>query len=510
MTDTPIHNAPARQTLLPMIAILTCVVMAALRAFTAAETLLSPDEAYYWGWTRPLQLSYYDHPGMVAWWIWLGTHLFGGTELGVRMPGLLGALVVSALIWDSGRIVFRSESAGALAALWLNATVLFTAGGMVTTPDSPLLLFWALTLWALLHLIYEGDRRWLYVAALALGLGAISKYTIALILPGIAVTFLLFRTTRPRWLTGHTICAILLGSVCLTPLILWNVQNGGASFKKQLGHAFSADVSHPLADSLVFVGSQIGLITPLLFGLCVYSMGWALWQGWRRDRPDWFLLGATSLPVLLFFLVHTLSGRVQAHWPGPAYLGGIIVSAGPWLAVRSKGWRFTVWAAPALGLLLSIAVCIQAVTQWIPVPARLDPLKRLGGWTALAAKVELLRQGEEGAFLFTAKHEVTGTLSFYLPDHPKVFLLGGEIRPSTYSAADVAALKGKDAIFVTRDKDGDEGTIRPYFEEVVLVSRFPLVWGRQPGDRYAIYVGHVYKGGAFVIGDGWDAKRDAD
>ena len=33
------------------------------------------DEAYYWFWGQNLQLSYFDHPGMVGWLTWAGSQL---------------------------------------------------------------------------------------------------------------------------------------------------------------------------------------------------------------------------------------------------------------------------------------------------------------------------------------------------------------------------------------------------------------------------------------------------
>ena len=39
------------------------------RGFINATLELHPDEAYYWLWSKHLALSYYDHPGMVAYFI---------------------------------------------------------------------------------------------------------------------------------------------------------------------------------------------------------------------------------------------------------------------------------------------------------------------------------------------------------------------------------------------------------------------------------------------------------
>src|SRR5579862_1183818 len=93
--------------------------MGVLRLIVAAVAPLSPDESFYWLWSRPVQLSYLDHPGMVGWWIWIGVHILGDTNLGVRLPAVLAAAGTTALVWDAGRIAWGSREAGARAALWL-------------------------------------------------------------------------------------------------------------------------------------------------------------------------------------------------------------------------------------------------------------------------------------------------------------------------------------------------------------------------------------------------------
>ena len=53
-----------------------------LRLIYLGTAELIPDEAYYWNYAQHMDLSFYDHPPMVAWLIWLGTAIFGNTEFG--------------------------------------------------------------------------------------------------------------------------------------------------------------------------------------------------------------------------------------------------------------------------------------------------------------------------------------------------------------------------------------------------------------------------------------------
>lgn len=490
-------------------AAMVVIVATVLRLVVASMMPLSPDEAYYWLWTRPPQLSYFDHPGMVAWWIWTGVRLLGDTALGVRLPAIVAAAITSAIVWDTARRVFRSPEAGALAAIWLNASVLFASAGVLMTPDAPLLVFWSLALWAIARLVEEERPVLLYAAGVALGLGVLSKYTVALILPGVLASFLLFAPLRRWWRSPHLWLAALLALACTAPLIVWNAGNGWASFHKQFGHAFAATVADPLANLLTFVGSQVGLVTPLLFVFVVWAMGWALWNGWRQRRADWFLLGATSLPVLLFFVFHTLDNVVQAHWAGPAYLGGVIAAAGIWRSAKpGRALRILLVATPVLGLALTLLVYLQAATAILPLPAHLDPFRRLGGSQELASALEEARIDHPKAFLFVRKHELAGRLAFFLPDHPTIFISEGFVRPSFYTAAEVAALKGRDGLLVTQVTEGANKDLAPFFARLTVLEVVTLHWGRHAEEHYAVTLAEGYKGGLFVMGDGMPGAMD--
>ncbi|MGL1617806.1 hypothetical protein ACSTHL_23350, partial [Vibrio parahaemolyticus] len=71
----------ARRTLL--LAVLVIAAMTLLRIVYASAIELRTDEAYYWTWSKEGALSFLDHPPMIAWFIRLGTAIFGDTPLGV-------------------------------------------------------------------------------------------------------------------------------------------------------------------------------------------------------------------------------------------------------------------------------------------------------------------------------------------------------------------------------------------------------------------------------------------
>ncbi len=118
------------------------------------------------------------------------------------------------------------------------------------------------------------------------------------------------------------------------------------------------------------------------------------------------------------------------------------------------------------------------------------------------------QKSHPGTFLFAAKHELAGILSFRMPDHPTVFLIGGPMRPSFYSGAAVARLRGQSGLLITDFKSGDMGYLAPYFDKMTLLAEVPLLWGGRVADRYRVFLCQGYRGGIFVEGDGYHGAVD--
>src|SRR5439155_10998336 len=91
---------------------------------------------YYWCWSERLQWSYYAHPPMTAYMIRAATAVFGDTLFAIRLPAVVSTLTVLAVIgW-----LTRPRDLLPFAVV----TPLFTLGAVIVTPDTPLLMFWAL------------------------------------------------------------------------------------------------------------------------------------------------------------------------------------------------------------------------------------------------------------------------------------------------------------------------------------------------------------------------------
>ncbi len=408
-----------------LLAALTCV-----RLMVAAWVPLSPDEAYYWVWSRALAPGYLDHPPMVALWVWLGTALAGQGAFGIRLLGPISAAMGSLMVAKATEDLFPGRRLGISAAALLNATLLLAAGAVTMTPDTPLLFFWTAALWALGRLHATGRPGWWLASGLLAGGALDSKYTAALLGLGIAL-WLVATPEGRRWLaTPWPWIGGLLAGLCFAPVLWWNAAHGWASFEKQGGRTGDWRPADALRFITELLGSQAGLATPWIAVLCAAGV-WMAARRWR-EGPAPALLAALTVPGALVFLQHAVGDRVQANWPAILFPAACIAAA----AYVPRFWR----PAAALGFAITALVYVQAATGAIPIPGKMDPtLIRLAGWEGLARAVA----AEPADFVAADNYGVAAILAHDLPGP----VVGAEPRWRLFTLPD-APIAGKTGLLV--------------------------------------------------------------
>lgn len=389
------HRTVRRSHALAALAFLTV-----LRLAVAAAAPLTPDEAYYWVWSRALAPGYLDHPPMVALWIRLGTTLAGDTTLGVRLLAPLAAALGTLLLADAARTLVPGS--GLRAAVLFNATLMAAAGAVTMTPDTPLLFFWTAAAWALARLASGAPGPLWLAVGLAAGLALDSKYTAGLLGLGIAL-WLLTPAMRPHLRTPWPWAGGLLAAALTGPVLLWNADHGWASFVKQGGR--TTDWTPATRYLLELVAGQVGLATPIIAVLMAAGLAAAA-RNWRDPRRA--LPAALVLPGLAIFLQHAIGDRVQANWLAPLYPGAALAGA----TLTTRWWR----PAAALGFALSAALYLQATLAPVPLPRALDPTLRLAGFPALATAASAY----PGAYLAAEEYGLAAELAWAAPGPPIV------------------------------------------------------------------------------------------
>lgn len=387
-----------------------------LRLFLGQYLDLTPDEAYYWELARQTDWSYYDHPPMVAWLIALIRMIPGDTQIHIRILTIAGTAFISWVLFAIGRDELKNPRAGFWAAVMLNFTPAGMALGFITTPDTPLAIFWSLGIYAFIKALNDTRDRWWIVTGLALGCGALSKYNMILFVPGVAIAILSFKryrhlvTTRRYWLM------VLLAALGTVPILYWNSQHDWMSFKFQLDSRLAGNtrsLAHNLGE---FIGGQLGTIGLTLWPVLWFAALRNAWTAYKRNDEKRFFLAWLTLPALLFFSYTGLRSKIEANWPQIAYLSTMLLAA-EWLCEANKGRKRIYWVIGPSAALAIIAV-IQVLTLALPLPPNADISLRLHGWRQMGEIIKKVDKETGNNLLFVGQGATLTTLTGYYGELP--------------------------------------------------------------------------------------------
>lgn len=430
---------------------------------------LSPDEAHYWEWSRRLDLSYYSKGPMIAYLIAAMTSLMGDTVIAIRFLAPLFLAIASILLYRLTMELFPADvGAGRkafVAALLLQITPLFATYGVVMTIDSPLIFFWTLSLYLFWRAVKQGRPVYWVLLGISIGLGLLTKYTMAFFYL-CAFLFMIFHRQQRRWLRAKgPYLAFVISLLIFSPVILWNATHDWVTLKHTAGQAHIAEgLRISLRDFFEFIGSQIGVISPLLFPVVIYGAfknRSSLFTDQNMRFLFWFWV-----PVLGFFILKSLQGKVQANWAMPAYITAFIASVDYFLG-RDRLRKGSI----LLGTASLIALCLTIVAHYSSVlnlPVKMDPTSRLKGWEELGEKVEGIYQEMKSSgkvFVFSDRYQVSSELAFYMPSRPRVYNVNLGRRMNQYDIwGGLEDLNGSDAIFVTIGNADFPDTLREVFD----------------------------------------------
>jgi 4-amino-4-deoxy-L-arabinose transferase-like glycosyltransferase len=378
---------------------------------------LSADEAYYAWWAQHLDWGYLDHPPMVALWIRASTALFGEAEFGIRALSAFGLSLGAALVYYIAATLLDDRTTALGAVMLYNSMVLLQAVGVIVTPDTPLLMFWNLALLGLALLWRTREARWWWLVGIASGLGLQSKYTALFLGLTVVLAMLVIPSLRRWWRHPAPYLAAALAALLFLPVVWWNAGHGWASFLKQFGRVSGGEFT--LVFLVEYASGLLGLMNPAIFVLAGCGIVLALSRHQDRYREPRLLLVLASLPLLAYFVWHSLHERVQANWAAAVYPPLAILAA---VAASRSGDLAPRWQQPAvrlaqlavpLGLLLTVAVTVQAV--WAPWKSRgpYDPTLQVAGWHQLARDVEQAAANNGANYILTSGYALTSLLAYY-------------------------------------------------------------------------------------------------
>jgi dolichol-phosphate mannosyltransferase len=411
----------------------------ALRIAYAGAVELLPEEAYYWSYAQHLDLSYLDHPPLVAWLISVGTALFGHSEWGVR----IGAIACSlATIGFSAALTARwLGKTAAAASIALVAALPFSfTSGVLMTPDAPLAAAWAGGLYFLwLALVESRPRAW-WGVAVCLGLGMLAKYTIALLGVGAFAFMLADRRARAQLARPEPYLAALVALALFAPVLVWNYRNDWASFAFQSQRRLAETPEfglHRLA------GGVIVLLGPAVVAALVALSRRDTRRALDANAPAdeaarrWRFAGLTALAPLAVFVAFSVAHVPKLNWTGPLWLSLLPAASAVFaLAPGARGGgavRIAAWlAAPSLWLaLLGYGALLHSLALGLPGSDFPNDTRYAQRWRDVAAAIGARADfvdamtGEPPVIVAFDRYATSSLLAFYQPPSGPRWRLGG-------------------------------------------------------------------------------------
>ncbi len=378
-----------------VLAVLIIAYTIALRLVFMGLPELMMEEAYYWNYGQHLALGYLDHPPLLAWLIRASDEIFGTTEWSVRLVAFLSWLVTAFFCFRITRALY-DRSAAFRALILVSILPAFFCTGFLSTPDAPLIACWSAALYFLYTaLVREQASAW-YGVGIALGLGMLSKYTIALLVPCIFV-FLLLQKDARKWLAKpQPYLGAALALLLFSPVVIWNADHHWASFAFQGPRRLAGAFNFSLAELFTFV---LLLLTPTgLLSVAAFLRDGASARNSKHpgafcDPKMLFFWVFTFIPFTVFFFF-SFFRQVKLNWTAPVWLAVLPFMAYTMIAAsRSHPNRLLSavqrsWPGTLLCTLLILgAVLYHSVLGFPGLPYPGDQPFLLG-WQNLAQEIE--------------------------------------------------------------------------------------------------------------------------
>jgi len=439
---------PEDLSLKPRISVRGLLLLGAVIHFGFSALLtLSVDEAHYALYAQHFALSYFDHPPLVGWIQWPLVY--------ANAPDWVLRLIPQACWWLASVMAWHlAEKLRLIVPSWSNSIPQGAAGrwaviailvapvlhvlGVGLLPDTLLLVIVLGLMQTTLQIITRTPtklashthqhssssaspntlstppsplKHWLYLG-IWLGLAGLSKYTAVLFAFAVAGALVINLGWKVLLQRGP-IFTVLIASIMIAPIIIWNAQHDWVSFAYQIKHS-SGGVWH-LKGVGIFFGLQIGAFGPLIVAIIIGVIKFL------RQQPNRVIWGLSLFLIVPFIVTAYMAGggRTLAHWLAPAWLAAIVLGANP-LALH---WQHGKRTALTIMVTLQAILCSLAfiLIFFVGVPGlsaqhplhQKNPLADLWGWNQAGQLAQTLAQRQSLQILTVSNWTLASRLAWY-------------------------------------------------------------------------------------------------
>ena len=470
--------------LLPVAIFLLCI----LNIVQGSTTELLPDEAYYWVYSQYMSWGFFDHPPFVAVWVTISDFLFTD-ELGVRFFSSISFSLLIYLVWITIDHPLKKKFTWLFIVL-VFSTALLNVYGFITTPDTPLLFFFALFLWSYKEYLTKRNTVSYLLLSLAITGMMYSKYQ------GILIVLFIFLSNW-KLAKDYKIWLVCLGALVLyIPHIHWQYINDFPSVRYHLYERASV-ATYKFEYTLMHFVNAIAIL-----GFTFIVMYKAFFKGIKST--DLFHKGLNYIisGFFIFFLVSSFRGHVQAQWIAPIMLPLILITFNYLVENNTQLKLFNYLAIANISIILFVRIMI-ANEGIIPVKLDFHGNKQ---WTL---KVKEFTKGSDKLFInsfqnasiywFYTKEKTHYQKNYLGRKNQYGFIPNNDVYTSdsiayiTRISKEYSTIKmkssGKDSIFISFIND-----YKSFFDiEIDFVNSSNIVFNTSTKKMYDVIVKNPYK-----------------
>jgi 4-amino-4-deoxy-L-arabinose transferase-like glycosyltransferase len=493
MTDAVIHAAPARLTLEEKLLLAAITYFLALKLAFAIFAAPFADEPYYWLWGRHLALSFYDHAPLQGWLQGVSHLLFGRSVFALRCMAIAA---LAANLWIFQRIA-RRMAGDAWRPFFLRSTVVYLAAplfgffGTVAFHDYLLVTlvlasgYFFIGYFADVETAGKGRQRDLLIAAVLLGLAALTKYNGAFLGLAAAGAVLTRPKLRPLLLRWELYLAALIAMALQLPVLIWNLETGLASFQFQMGsrHGEIGFTGINIGGMKGFAGEAMLMVSPFLVPVIILFF-------WARQRDPFERVGKT-LAIWTFWL-STLTCLYIANFSWVIWYWNIVafVLIFPFSGRYARGWLLALHVAWGIVVNTFLTFNFTAVPVMVLFGASASmETERSYGIPELVAAVEQART-EQGAEFIASNHYITASQLAFELDDPGVVEVS-ERRTAFDDWFDPETRRGQDAIVVV-EPSTDTEYWKAAFASITDLGEVRAERFGYPINSYRLYLGRGF------------------
>jgi 4-amino-4-deoxy-L-arabinose transferase-like glycosyltransferase len=372
------------------------------------DELATLDDARHLAW------GYVAYPPLTPFVARVAVALLGSAPAAVRFFTALAQCGVIVLAGLTARELGAGRSAQIVAALAVAVSPVSMSAGHLFQYVSFDLLWGVLAVYFAIRLLGSDNERWWIAIGASIGLGLMTRYTIAWLVAGLAVGFLVTpgrKLLMSKWLVAGTALALVI----VLPNFIWQVNHGLISIDF-LRSIHARDIRIGRTDG--FLWKQF-LIPANLFTVPLWIAG-LLFYFRKPAGQRYRALGWTFVVTLALFT----ATHARDYYSAPLY--PMLLAAGAVLWEQWPRWaRGLNWAGLAVGFGLGVALFPIAPinSRWFEAAIRVNgDLREEIGWPDLVDAVAKIRGSlpadeRAGAGILASNYGEAGAIDLYGPAH---------------------------------------------------------------------------------------------